>query len=230
MLTRSRLKCNRGRPCSACSNRGLGMSCSYAAGAATVRNRQASISPSSVQERIQHLETLVVDLIGRNDPNGSVQKSPANKSTIYKHALDSLPGTTPGNRADDASSPSDCGSMKLSNSGTSYVGSGHWAAVLDGILELKDHFEKDESDGPPRAPDPLYPESTGPQLLCGYHPYATKEEILSSIPARPVVDKLVSRFFNSFEMFPGQCSSESVIFLLTISAIIHSGQFLKEVQ
>ena len=95
--------------------------------------------------------------------------------------------------------------MYLEGSSARYVSSAHWAAVLDGIAELKDHFDNEEAAHPDRTPSDLPSvESTGPQLLYGGVKAATKEEILASIPARPVVDRLVSRYFNSFEMSPGQ--------------------------
>lgn len=90
--------------------------------------------------------------------------------------------------------------MQLTRSGASYVNSAHWAAVLDGITELKEHFERKEQDAQSsrRISDPSFPpDRTGPQLLYGCTKLATKEEILASIPARPIVDRLVSRYFNT---------------------------------
>lgn len=52
----------------------------------------------------------------------------------------------------------------------------------------------------------------GPRLL--YEPVqATKAGILASIPARPVVDRMVARYFNTQGVAP---------------AILHSGKFLRE--
>jgi len=94
--------------------------------------------------------------------------------------------------------------MRLHSHGSNYVGSVHWAAVLDSISELKDHYEKEEevrmlatSDYEPR-------DSPGPRLL--YEPVqATKADILASIPTRPVVDRMVARYFNSQGTVPGTC-------------------------
>lgn len=210
-----RLKCNRESPCSTCSKRGLALSCTYTANVTQPSNagqHQASRPSTSVQDRIQQLENLVVDLMQKTEPKDSIhepQVTPEAASPI--RALDSLAGATPTeNTTDDASSQSDYGSMKLSNSGASYVNSAHWAAVLDRIVELKDHFEKEEeTQVARRVSDPPYPDSTGPQLLYGCPQYATKEEILASVPARPVVDRLVSRYFNSFDMSPGQCRART---------------------
>lgn len=89
--------------------------------------------------------------------------------------------------------------MKFNSLGTAnYVGSFHWAAVLDSIAELKDHFEQGEeirnwATGF-NQPNSVY--SSSPQLLSGFQgPLVTKEEILSSIPPLRVADWLVSRYF-----------------------------------
>ncbi|KAK2612518.1 Trichosetin biosynthesis cluster transcription factor tf23 [Conoideocrella luteorostrata] len=117
--------------------------------------------------------------------------------------------------ADDCSASSDFGSMRFTNSGTSYVHGAHWAAILDEIAELKDHFEKEDKPQPgsQMQNEPSMPHWTGPQLLYGCSMLPTKQEIIASLPARPVVDRLISRYFNSFEMSP---------------AVLHSVQFLKE--
>lgn len=108
------------------------------------------------------------------------------------------------NDDDDLVSPSDYGSIKLSTCGVSYVNSAHWAAVLDGIAELKGHFEKeDEQRLAACSSDPPQPDLAGPQLLYGCPKHATKEEILAAVPTRSVVDRLISRYFNALDMAPG---------------------------
>jgi hypothetical protein len=99
------------------------------------------------------------------------------------------------------------GSMRLHSHGANYVSSVHWAAVLDSISELKDHYEKEEEGRMLRASTaatdhvPHY-SSLGPRLL--YQPvHATKTDILRAVPARPMVDRLVARYFNAQGMAPG---------------------------
>ncbi|RYP65658.1 hypothetical protein DL771_008210 [Monosporascus sp. 5C6A] len=169
-----------------------------------------------MQDRIQQLESLVVDLMQQTSASHSIQEpevTPGPPSPILTAGYSAA--ATPYEDLIDNSPPtSECGSMQLTKSGASYVNSAHWAAVLDGIAEIKDHFEKEEEvQASRRLSEPPYPDWTGPQLLYGCPKLATKEEILASIPARPVVDRLVSRYFNSFEMSP---------------AFMHSVQFLKE--
>lgn len=86
--------------------------------------------------------------------------------------------------------------MKYNNIGTTnYVGSSHWAAVLNSISELKGTIEQDDesrnmaSDFHPHN----YDNYSSPRLLYGCQ-WATKAEILSSIPPRRATDRLVSRY------------------------------------
>ena len=48
------------------------------------------------------------------------------------------------------------------------------------------------------------PEAKGPELSFGSNNYASKQDILASIPARPIVDGFVSRYFNAMDMVPGK--------------------------
>ena len=86
--------------------------------------------------------------------------------------------------------------------GANYVSSVHWAAVLDSISELKDHYEKEEEARMLATSDYIPLHSPGPRLL--YEPVqATKADILASVPARPVVDRMVARYFNAQGVAPG---------------------------
>ena len=114
---------------------------------------------------------------------------------------------TPRNQDDRVTSPSDHGSLDFSSNGLTYVDSGHWAAVLDGIAELKDHVGQHfEANHIGDDQDLSQPDQRGPLLLYGGVRETTKEEILASVQSRPVVDRLVYRFFNSLHMSPGQIS------------------------
>ncbi|EAW07415.1 fungal specific transcription factor domain-containing protein [Aspergillus clavatus NRRL 1] len=108
-----------------------------------------------------------------------------------------------GNPSKGNSPASDCGSLQHTQSSTNYVNSSHWAAVLDGIAELKNHLDENgEVQDDTSLDDMSFAEQGGPQLLYGCSRLVTKEEILEAIPERPVVDRLISRYFNSFEMSP----------------------------
>ena len=105
-----------------------------------------------------------------------------------------------------------CGIMKVDGLGTAnYVGSAHWAAVLDSIAEIKDHFEWEEKNRKIAIDHDCWP-----QLLYGC-PRVTEAVILSSIPTRELVDKLVSKYF-TLDIAPG----ESIVpkFEISFSSIL----------
>ncbi|KAJ5649950.1 uncharacterized protein N7484_003673 [Penicillium longicatenatum] len=107
--------------------------------------------------------------------------------------------------------PSEHGSMRLHSHGANYVGSFHWAAVLDSISELRDHYEEEEARLL-ATDDYVLQESPGPRLL--YEPVqTTRADLMAAIPPRPAVDRMVARYFNAQGVVP---------------EIIHSGHFLKE--
>ncbi|KAF5614182.1 uncharacterized protein FSUBG_62 [Fusarium subglutinans] len=190
----------------------------------------------SVGHRIQQLEELVRTLLAQQqstpdvDPDGLIRelssqaKSPQSVSTVPQAPLDEntlVPAIdrasiSRGNEVANppAPSPSEPGSMRLSSHvvSASYVGSVHWAAVLDSISELKDHYEEEEESRMLDTNDHVLLQSPGPRLL--YEPvHTTKADLLASIPPRPVVDRLVARYFITQGVVP---------------SILHSGHFLQE--
>ncbi|KAL4736086.1 hypothetical protein BDV11DRAFT_211527 [Aspergillus similis] len=205
LCRRRKLKCDREYPCGTCSKRGLDKSCTYPP------NAMQPLSPgqpsASVQARIQQLENLVLRLTqGSKDSTERLSLAPSEgNSPMHMTEIDT----------DGVLSQSDYGSMKVDDSGTaSYVNADHWVAVLDGISELKDYFETEGSQQHTRrVSDPPRSGITGPLLLFGCPQYATKEDILASMPERSEVDRLVSCYFNSFDMSP---------------AVLHRVEFLKE--
>lgn len=138
--------------------------------------------------------------------------APVDEDTLVpalRHASLSHGGDRPASPA-----PSEHGSLRLRSHGASYVGSVHWAAVLDSISELRDHYEEEEEARMLAASDHVLRHSPGPRLL--YEPVqATKADLLASIPARSVVDRMVARYFNAQGVVP---------------EILHSGHFLRKVR
>jgi hypothetical protein len=102
-----------------------------------------------------------------------------------------------------------CGSMRISESQLQYVGGDHWAAILDGIADLKDHFDRDEQLRLVVSPDQLSDElpndpsrqlSGYSLLLYGCRKIASRDEILAALPPKAAVDRSISRFFNYLDL------------------------------
>ena len=162
-----------------------------------------------MQERIQGLESLVVDLMQKTSTDrfdrqdSGVSAAPSPEPTAERSSAPSLAVDL----ADGVSPASDCGSLRLNGAGANYVNSAHWAAILDEIAELKDHINDEQNVDEEANPQPSdYGSSdwTRPQLIYGCTKLRTKEEILATIPTRPAVDRLVSTYFNSWEIPPGE--------------------------
>ncbi|KAF4989255.1 hypothetical protein FDECE_14781, partial [Fusarium decemcellulare] len=161
----------------------------------------------SVGDRIQQLEELVRSLVGQQQqtpalhPNGlsehAFEASTAPLSSVDEDTLmPALRDASISRSRDRADSPgpSEPGSLRLHSHGVgaSYVGSVHWAAVLESISELRDHYEEEEEARMLATNDHVLLQSPGPRLL--YEPVqTTKADLLASIPARPVVDRMVAR-------------------------------------
>ncbi|KAF5567761.1 hypothetical protein FNAPI_522 [Fusarium napiforme] len=174
--------------------------------------------------RIGRAETPDVNGDGLIRDDSSQAKSPQSVSTVPQASLDetnlmpAVDRASISQRKDIADSPppppSEPGSMRLNSHGVraSYVGSVHWAAVLDSISELRDHYEEEEEARILSTNDHVLLQSPGPRLL--YEPvHTTKADLLASIPPRPVVDRMVARYFNTQGVVP---------------SILHSGRFLQE--
>ncbi|TEA19004.1 Equisetin cluster transcription factor eqxF [Colletotrichum sidae] len=121
---------------------------------------------------------------------------------------------------------SETGSMWVKASEHHYVGGDHWAAILDSIADLKDHFEREEqfqlATSPEHMTDGVYgvePEAMSSRralLLYGCRPAASRAEILLALPPKEAVDRYVSRYFNRLD--------------LVAPSPVHGPTFLREYQ
>ncbi|KAF7897833.1 uncharacterized protein EAF01_008799 [Botrytis porri] len=191
-----KLKCDRNSPCNNCSKRDLSSSCTY------IHNSRAKIShaqrirekPKDVQDRIQHLEELVVTLMNQakctTAPSKPTILSVFQSSTIKPRGL-SWP--------DDAmisESADSIGRISVEDEVQNYVGGAHWAAILENIAGLKDSLGSEE-----------WPQGTasgknaceGPELLLGDNRKSSRESILGCLPSKPLVDDLVERYFTAID-------------------------------
>lgn len=72
-----------------------------------------------------------------------------------------------------------------------FVGSDHWEAILEDISELKIDLENTDTS---EMVD------FKPRILFGTNNHATRSEIVSSVPPRPICDKLLSSWFSVMEL------------------------------
>ncbi|KAL8702572.1 MAG: hypothetical protein Q9201_004252 [Fulgogasparrea decipioides] len=118
----------------------------------------------------------------------------------------------------------DRGSMRPTASELHYFGGDHWAAILDSIADLKDHFDREEQLKLASSPDQIQ-DDTGDAgnpdvhasrhsllLYGGYRP-ASRAEILAALPSRSAVDRYIARYFNNLDL---------------VSSAIHGPTFLQE--
>ncbi|KAI0123675.1 putative Zn(II)2Cys6 transcription factor [Xylariales sp. AK1849] len=198
-----KLRCDRQHPCGACSRRGLTNSCNYATTSSATPDAQRSVAPrqsTSLHGRISELENLVVTLMeGQSLPSPPAPKSPRPSSLSFTDVFPKI--RRPKKSQDEAASPADPGTLNLRESGTSYVQSTHWEAILTKIRGLKEDLVTD-SKAPP-----------GSHLFYGPNRHATRDEILAAVPPRPVVDRLMALHFDSYIITP---------------YLIHGKKFLRE--
>ena len=95
--------------------------------------------------------------------------------------------------------------MHVSASELRYVGGDHWAAILDSIADLKDHFDQEEHLRLANSPDQIQddggdPRSSHALLLYGCRRPASRAEILAALPPKSAVDRYISRYFNRLDL------------------------------
>jgi hypothetical protein len=207
-LNVARRRCDRQHPCGACSRRGLTSSCNYATTSSPTPDAQRSPPKSTnLHGRISELENLVVTLM-----KGQSLPSPPAPTSTRPSSLSSadvfLEIRRPKKSQDEAPSPADPGTLKLRESGTSYVQSVHWEAILTKIRGLKEDLVTDS-----KAP-------RGSHLFYGPNRHATRDEILAAVPLRPVVDRLMALHFDSYFVTPCQCIQASFPFFGDIDRVL----------
>ncbi|KAI7759426.1 hypothetical protein LZL87_013693 [Fusarium oxysporum] len=91
----------------------------------------------------------------------------------------------------------EAGTMRRGNQGTEYFGGIHWVAIMDGISELKGHFENlNEIQSPETYGQEVPDESRQRPLLLysGTRP-PPKERLISELPERNIVDRMYEQFW-----------------------------------
>ncbi|KAA8564446.1 hypothetical protein MFRU_013g00590 [Monilinia fructicola] len=212
-----KLKCNRSHPCENCTRRGDASSCSYAAPGTRKKNQsQGTTSPDDMQNRIDRLEGLVLSLM----TNGASSAGPAAAAAAINHSQsDSTRSSFPleldqddddmikeeGDEDSDVDGVANSlGIMKVDpdKGKTTYLGDSHWHLVLADIAEVKTYFnnhKKELENNYEKIKSQKPPASDGPAFIFSAHTQATDDELRNAVPPRSEVDKLVTRYFNTYD-------------------------------
>ncbi|KAK0641734.1 fungal-specific transcription factor domain-containing protein [Cercophora newfieldiana] len=181
-----KLKCNRERPCQNCVARHQEAGCIFQA---TGHIASSTKDDLSMRQRIDHLEALVKRLIAdAESPPSSVESSTTDDQSVGNTVMD--------------------GARSI------YIGAGgDWRGVLDEINALKLACPIVGAEELQPAPSHTV---DGASLLFAQTSSASVEEILSSLPPKHELDRLVEYFFD-YESFP-----------LNLPPILHKPTFMKE--
>ncbi|KIX03756.1 uncharacterized protein Z518_07309 [Rhinocladiella mackenziei CBS 650.93] len=186
-----KLKCDRGHPCETCIKKGDQASCTYGKTAPIFNRSEAHTNAvnnhnnngrSKAQERLRHLEQLVMQMV-----DNSVGPSQPSESMAAASPERDAPNPTIATE----------GHLQVGSSEARYVGSTHWSAILENIQELKtalgsEHTSSTELD----ESEDIEPQ--GPECLFGSPGNLSLAQILAqALPPRLQVDRRLSTYFNS---------------------------------
>lgn len=152
-----------------------------------------------VHDRLVQLEKLVKSLIPATTADRPLSVS--TPSLDPTHPSYPPPTESPRDAISDSGSISCVGASDLH-----YVVGEHWAAILDNIAELKEHFDHEEqlkltedpysgqmaTDSSPRPP--------GHALLLYPTERSSRADIIAALPPKDAVDRYLSYYFNHLDM------------------------------
>ncbi|KAH8803624.1 hypothetical protein F5884DRAFT_682931 [Xylogone sp. PMI_703] len=194
-----KLKCDRRRPCDNCVKKGQPSSCQYISPEPRSLGQYQSGGLVDIRGRLRRLEELVValrreNLNNRREKVDATETHEAASSRDNREAAQRKLSDEPETQKDHADSP---GTMVVDRLGTRYVDAAHWQAILNEVGDSNIFLT-------PSLKQLLIIIATnrevhGLRLLLGASSSVTKLDLLESLPPRPVVDRLVSQFFNSKE-------------------------------
>ncbi|CAG8952961.1 hypothetical protein HYFRA_00007677 [Hymenoscyphus fraxineus] len=184
-------KCDRQVPCTQCIKKGRVSTCTIPA---SLPRKKAA---ASMQNRLRHLESLVKNVMSQENP---IQISPSNSDGqpsqgAFQDEIVKLPNHQKFETGKEKESPPPISTARVvqGSAESTYVGATHWGAILEDIEEVRGFFEEfePERDAPERDLSPF-----NSMAFNGSHTLS-KENLLSGLPDKKVVDHLVARHFNS---------------------------------
>ncbi|GAB7357265.1 hypothetical protein MBLNU459_g8238t1 [Dothideomycetes sp. NU459] len=211
-----KLKCNRGHPCDNCTKRGDTSSCAYAAPTGRKKTGSASVSsgtPDDMQNRIDRLENLVLSLMTNGSQTAGAAAAHAAISSSRSNSMAtsvSIPLDENGNDSikevegedsDVENVAQGIGIMKVDNGRAIFASDAHWYAILADIAEVKNYFasHKEQFNEQLRKINASKDDDSSGAFLFKAQKLNDKSEVLASFPAKSAVDRLVARYFNSYD-------------------------------
>ncbi|KAI1421820.1 fungal-specific transcription factor domain-containing protein [Xylaria sp. FL1777] len=186
-----------------------------------LRQQQPLPVALSLRDRLDQLESLVVSLRSELIAKGTEGQT---QSALPQPSLSDTtsPAVAAGACANTSNydmpidESSEYGSICISSSKLHYVGGEHWAAILDGIAEMRGQVVGQEDKGSYDLSD-LGEATSEPSpralLLYGNHRKVSRAEILEALPPKAAVDRYISRYFNRLDL---------------VSCAVHGPTFLRE--
>ncbi|KAK7953374.1 hypothetical protein PG996_014265 [Apiospora saccharicola] len=172
----SKLKCDRQSPCGQCAKKGRPESCAYAP------RPQKARPVKGMAARLKRLEGMVrgmIDVPGGGGGGGG-------------EGVTLPPSQVP---AEEGKNSGGGQVVVQSERSTNYIGGTHFMAMLEDIDELKNYF--DDSDEGEETQDPFDIDG-GPELVVfSKSVLRTREEFLTILPDKSIIDRLMLRYFNS---------------------------------
>ncbi|UKZ74470.1 hypothetical protein TrVFT333_002139 [Trichoderma virens FT-333] len=202
--------CNRGQPCEACTRRNQASLCRYAPNA--IRNKPRPAKVGNIQERLDNLESMLSSIAANPTAAGIRIGAAASKHASFNAITTSASyqqpqqsGKSTQSRQDDQGLPPELPHRHESGDGQiNYIDPSHWRAILEEIKEVREHLSafdrplvQDEPERKSVAPE------EGVGFMFGKFPVVDLEEVLSSLPSRPICDALVAQYFNARFMVLG---------------------------
>lgn len=184
------MRCDRQLPCSSCMRRAKEAQCQYAS---NLDRHEKHNKKENVAERLSILEDLITTMAQREKTKGSMSSS--SNLMAQCESLEDVPNQGESNAVD--------GKVDIhSDFQSNHIDSNHWSSILENIKSLRDEWSPPSPnlqastvssatpDAPGEATDPIDINlcSSGPLNL---------EQILTTLPLKPVCDSLVSHYFRA---------------------------------
>ncbi|KAH8699250.1 hypothetical protein BGW36DRAFT_377578 [Talaromyces proteolyticus] len=208
-----KLKCNRERPCQNCTVRQEQSDCKYenSKNAYPLTDRRDE-HKDKMQQRIDHLEDLVKKFITKNE-----RVPPSSSNTVYSFE-NSKKGTKYAIPAVESDVSYSTDTTVIDEAHSVYGGANDWYDVLQEINSLKRIWNQTQDDQV--YYQDIHPSIShnvdGSSLLFAQVKPIEKMEILSTLPPKSEIDKLICLFF------------DRTTFPISVPPILHEPTFMRE--